>query len=145
MSWLFRDVTETISVAELVWTGIGIIGSFLCLWLTLTRVGTWRELRASDINGRVRLLATLRAVRSGLLTVVFSLFVVIGVFSMSVPTNPAIETADWHEAIVSVSIMAMEVVLFAKLVIEEVLETTINNMQEMQHAAKHGTTPRLGH
>lgn len=144
MEWLFRDVTETVSVAELIWTSIAVLGALICLWIAIPRARTLHELFARGIDGRTRLLAIVRLYRIIMLGIVFMLITVPGVFAMTIPTNPAINTANPSETIPVFAILLMEIVLFVKLIGEEVLETVIINMRDMQHAAQHESTPRLG-
>lgn len=143
MEWLFADITETINVAEAIWTTIAVLGALLCIWLSVLRSRTLHYLFQQGINGRVRLLAIQRLLRVSLLGIVFLLFVVVGTSALSVPTNPAIIVSEVKEAVPALSIMAMEFVLFAKLVIEEILEHVINHMRDMQDVAKNEPTPRL--
>jgi hypothetical protein len=143
LGWLFADITETINVAESIWTTIAVLGVLLCVWLSALRTRTLYYLFQQGINGSSRLLSIQRLIRVALLGVVFLLFVIVGSSSLSVPTNPAVKLSDVREAVPALAIMFMEFVLFAKLVIEEILEHVINHMRDMQDAAKNRTTPRL--
>lgn len=144
MEWLFRDVTETISVAELIWTLTAVLGVLICMWISALRSRTLYEIFQAGINGRSRLLAIMRLYRIGMLGIVFTLITVPGFFAMTIPTNPSINTDNPVETVPVFAILLMEIVLFVKLVGEEVLETVIINMRDMQHAARHESTPRLG-
>lgn len=141
--WVFYDLTETITAGELIWTIIGVAGILLCGWLSVLRTRTLIGLYRDGLNGQLRLLAWQRVIRVTMLGMVFSLLVLVGSQSLSVPTNPAVLQAQQENSLATYAIMLMEIVLFAKLVIEEVIDSAIARMRTVQHAAQKGTSPRL--
>lgn len=143
MEWFFYNLTETVTTGEAIWTSVAVAGSAVCLWFSGLRFITWRDLVVKGINGSVRLLAILRFIRIGMLGLVFLFFGVIGCFSMTLPTHPAIDPTDPRDAIPTLMFICIELFLFIKVVLEEILESAINNMRDVKDAAKNGTTPRL--
>lgn len=143
MYWLLNNVTETITVAEAIWTGVGVLGTVVCLLLAVARIRTLRELYVVGINGNTRLIAWLRAFRAVALGIVFGLISTVGFMVMEVPTNPAVETDDPSSIVPTVAILLVEILLFVKAVVEEIIETALASTHGVQHAAESGHTPRL--
>lgn len=143
MSWFFYNLTETVTIGEAIWTAIAMIGFGLSVWFAGIRFRTWRGLIHDGINGSTRLLALLRCLRVTMLGTVFVFFALIGIFSMSLPTHPAIDPNDPRDAIPTLMFIAIELFLFMKVVIEEILENAINGMRDMRDAAKNQATPSL--
>jgi hypothetical protein len=143
LAWFFYDLTETVTVGEAIWSLIAILGVLFCTWFSIIRFRTWYEIIVAGIDGSTRLLAVLRLIRVGMLGVVFLGFAIIGGFAMTWPTPRAIDPQDPRDAIPTITFIGMELFLFIKVVLEEILETAINNMRDMTDAARSQNTPRL--
>lgn len=143
MQWLFYDITETVSVAEAIWTAIGVLGSLVCLLLFVGRARTLWGIYTGGIDGSTRLLAWLRAFRAGALGLVFGLISLVGFAAMDLPTNPATVPTDPASAIPTISILLVEILLFVKAVVEEVIEAALANTRGVKDAAEAHQTPRL--
>jgi hypothetical protein len=97
---------NTIDWVEVVWTLAALPG--LVLWLTNRSLasGSLRAIRAVGVtNGRL-IIARYGVMKCNVLIGVSSVFVLIGLVSMSRPTNPAAADWDWIRVALTVGLLA---------------------------------------